>query len=165
MMVIEQGGRRRTMMRASNNVMVGGTMVLAGLLWATCGWAGQIRLVVEDLRSQKGAVSLALYNNADEFPEGETLREHRVAVKDIPKGGIVFKNLVNGWYAIALYHDENGNDEFDTSFIGLPLENFGFSRNVKPFLSAPPFAHASFEVKPGVRSVAVVRMQTFSFGD
>ena len=39
-----------------------------------------------------------------------------------------------GKYAIAIYHDKNDNDEFDT-FFGLPAEKYGFSKNAKVFWS------------------------------
>ena len=45
-------------------------------------------------------------------------------------------------YAIAIYHDKNDNDEFDT-FFGLPAEKYGFSKNAKFFWSAK-FSEASF---------------------
>src|SRR3546814_1591535 len=34
-----------------------------------------------------------------------------------------------GRYSVALYHDENGNKEFDKDFLGIPSEGYGFSKN------------------------------------
>jgi len=42
---------------------------------------------------------------------------------------LVFKDLPPGMYAIQFIHDENGNDELDTNFLGIPKEGFGFSND------------------------------------
>jgi uncharacterized protein (DUF2141 family) len=42
---------------------------------------------------------------------------------------LVFKDLSPGMYAIQFIHDENGNDELDTNFLGIPKEGFGFSND------------------------------------
>lgn len=55
-----------------------------------------------------------------------------------------FKNLSPGTYAIAVYHDENRNDDFDTNFIGLPLEGYAFSNGASVFLGPPSFDAARF---------------------
>ena len=51
-----------------------------------------------------------------------------------------------GVYAIAVYHDENNNGQFDRLF-AIPLEKYGFSNNAKVFLGPPTFKEASFQVK------------------
>ena len=59
---------------------------------------------------------------------------------------IVFKNLSPGNYAVAMFHDENGNTEFDKNFFGFPLEGFGFSNDAKIFFGPPTFKDAAVEV-------------------
>lgn len=34
----------------------------------------------------------------------------------------------------------------DTNFLGIPTERYGFSKNPRPFLRAPTFKEAVFEV-------------------
>ena len=46
--------------------------------------------------------------------------------------------------------DINSNNKMDTSWLGLPLEPFGFSRDAQPRLSKPRFAAVKFDVAPGV---------------
>jgi uncharacterized protein (DUF2141 family) len=59
-----------------------------------------------------------------------------------------FKKLFiqQGEYAIALYHDKNNNAVCDSNFFGIPTEGFGFSNNVRPFLSAPSFRKAKINL-------------------
>ena len=43
-----------------------------------------------------------------------------------------------------MYHDENGNGEFDQGFLGIPLEDYGFSNGASGFLGPPSFSDAAF---------------------
>ena len=40
------------------------------------------------------------------------------------------RNVKPGSYAVAVFHDTNGNGKLDRSFIGLPNEPYGFSNDV-----------------------------------
>ena len=40
------------------------------------------------------------------------------------------RNVKPGTYAIAVFHDVNGNGKLDRNFIGLPNEPYGFSNDV-----------------------------------
>jgi len=51
-----------------------------------------------------------------------------------------------GVYAAAFFHDEDSDREFDTGFLGIPLEGYAFSRDAHAALSAPSFASAAFRV-------------------
>jgi uncharacterized protein (DUF2141 family) len=44
-----------------------------------------------------------------------------------------------GVYAIALYHDENGNQKFDRTAIGFPAEGYGFTNNPPTLVGLPSF--------------------------
>ena len=52
-------------------------------------------------------------------------------------------NLEPGDYAVAIYHDENGNGQLDKRLFGIPKEPYGFSNNYRPRLSAPNSATAA----------------------
>ena len=61
-----------------------------------------------------------------------------------------------GVYALALYHDENANQRFDRSVIGLPAEGFGFSNNPATLAGLPSFRSVRLNV---VRSGLTTRVQ------
>jgi uncharacterized protein (DUF2141 family) len=62
--------------------------------------------------------------------------EVKYTVQDMPPGD----------YAIAIYHDANTDGQCNSNFLGVPTECYGFSNNVKPFLSAPSFNATKFSL-------------------
>ena len=64
-----------------------------------------------------------------------------------------------GSYAIALFHDENGNGRVDTRF-GIPTEGVGFSNNPRLWFGPPSFAAARFAVTDQPRA-ETVKMRYF----
>ncbi len=59
---------------------------------------------------------------------------------------VTFDDLKPGAYAVGAYHDENGNNRFDTNFIGYPAEGYALSNGVRAIISRPRFADAAFAV-------------------
>lgn len=129
-------------------------LVLVVCVCSTVGAAsqsdkGSVEVTVEGMRKSTGRVYIALQNSAKIFAS----RDHyylRESI-DIGRGERVytFNDIAPGRYAVALFHDENGNDDIDYNFLGIPKEGFGFSNNAMGVLSMPSFDKASFEVKQG----------------
>jgi len=63
---------------------------------------------------------------------------------------VTFENLPPGRYVVTAYHDENDNDEFDTNFLGLPEEGYGFSNDAPVTLGPPSFNEAAVSVRDDV---------------
>lgn len=59
-----------------------------------------------------------------------------------------FKAIPAGRYALSVVHDENGNGELDT-FLAIPREGFGFSRNPKIRIGPPSFEEVRFVIDGG----------------
>jgi uncharacterized protein (DUF2141 family) len=101
---------------------------------------------VTGLESGQGDIQYALYNSAKHFPT----REGRIAKGAVPANlsgsTIVINGLAPGDYAVAIFHDENRNGEFDQGLFGFPLETYGFSNDARGFFSAPDFGSAKFRV-------------------
>ena len=112
-----------------------------------CQTANQMILVrVQDVRSNNGLVTAVLYGEKpDDFlAKGKKLAKIRVPAQQ----GMVDICLIAptpGTYALAVYHDENGNKKFDKNIIGLPIEGFGVSNN-PDFTFIPPHDEAAFQV-------------------
>lgn len=119
--------------------------LLVGAWTAPLG-AAELEVVVAGLRSDDGDVHIALYDKPEKFPESEGMLEE----VEVPIAGrqarTVFRNLADGRYAVAVYHDENGNDDFDQGFLGVPLEDYGFSNEAIAFFGPPSFEAAAFTV-------------------
>lgn len=108
--------------------------------------AATLNVEITGLASDKGDVHVALYDNPDAFPDSDGMRtETQVGVTG-RKATVTFNDLAPGVYAIAVYHDENGNHDFDQGLLGIPLEDYGFSNDAKVFFGPPSFAEAAFQV-------------------
>ena len=107
---------------------------------------GDLIIRVTGMESGRGEIQYALYNSPENFPQ----RSGRIAKGKVPVtptgSTIVIKGLAPGNYAVAIYHDENLNDEFDQGIFGIPLETYGFSNDARGFFSAPDFDDAKFRV-------------------
>ena len=115
---------------------------------ATSDSGHTITLHVRNLRSSDGKVLAGLYNKADGFPVTRDGWIRGEATKDIVGGRatVRFRNMPPGTYAIAVFHDENDNDDLDVSWIGIPKEGVGASNDAVGRLGPPKWADAKFVV-------------------
>lgn len=120
--------------------------------------AADLVVRIENLRSADGIIRLALYDSDEQFLQSGGARAG--ADREAEAGGVevVFPQLPSGTYAVATYHDENGNGAFDTGLLGLPSEGFGFSNDARVLLGPPSFADAAIFV-PAEGATIVVRMR------
>ena len=77
-------------------------------------------------------------------------------VSKVIKDGLLIDDLEESNYAIAIFHDKNSNNKFDT-FFSIPKEKFGFSNNARVFLGPPKFEDASFFV--GQNSIVEIMIE------
>jgi uncharacterized protein (DUF2141 family) len=128
---------------------------LGGLAQMADAAAADLVLRVVGLRSDRGAVHYAVYDSPAHFPS----YEGRVAKgKADPQGDLAvvrIRGLPPGTYAVAVFHDENGNDSFDQGLFGIPLEDYGFSNDARGFFSAPSFESAAFRVQDPVTEIVI----------
>ena len=106
---------------------------------------GVLKVRIVGLRTDKGTVHLGLFNTKEGFSKrGMEFRKMRV--KPESKTAIAeFTELPFGEYAVAMYHDENDNDQHNKGLILILMEKYGFSNDAKPGLKGPPeFEKAKF---------------------
>lgn len=98
------------------------------------------------LRSTKGQILVCMTANPKKFPDcSKDKAAVRLNVKAGNAGHFSLPAPGPGTYAVALVHDENGNNKMDMRLF-LPREGFGFSRNPAIGMGAPKFGSASFAV-------------------
>ena len=121
--------------------------------------AGDVEVRVEKLRSAKGVVHLCLTADPRHFPNCEA--DPRAKKKSVPAAAsgkaVTLPGVAPGGYALSVFHDENANTRFDT-FLKVPKEGFGFSRNPVVRFGAPKFSQVRFEVGSGITR-QTIRMQ------
>ncbi|WP_420388593.1 DUF2141 domain-containing protein [Roseivirga sp.] len=102
-----------------------------------------LTVVVDGIKNDNGYIGVALFDGYGDFPEGEALASKYVEA-DGSSIEVTFENLESGEYALAIIHDENGNEEMDYNEYEMPTEGFGFSNNAMGEMGPPDFSDASF---------------------
>ncbi len=115
--------------------------VLAVPAWPA--FSAELNVTVSGLRSGLGEVHVAVYDAAERFPKDDKYLTAAVVAAAVGEVTVAFKDLAAGNYALAVYHDENGNNEFDQGILGIPLEGYGFSNDASAFFGPPDFAAAA----------------------
>lgn len=146
-------GWRRWASRVSAGLLVG----MAVAVSAGTAAADQLTLRIEGVRSDQGVLRIGVFDRSGSFPSAgrvagvEVMAQRGYVIVEIP-------GLEPGEYAIALYHDEDGDGEFDTNFLGLPLEGYGFSNDAPVSFGPPDFEEAAFVVgNTGTHTVLQMR--------
>lgn len=110
------------------------------------GQQESLRLKISNIKEVKGQIIVSIFKNANDFPEsGKEFKKVFISIKELPHV-VENINLPKGEYAIALLHDENEDGECNFNMIGIPIEGYGFSQNVKPLFSIPSFEDTKFEI-------------------
>ena len=118
--------------------------------------AGNIIVEVAELQSNDGKVACALFTpeQAATFPGTQAVREMMVPITN-RKAICRFEDLKKGFYAIAVFHDENDNGKLDTNFLGIPIEGAGASNGAQGWLLPPKFDDARFEFTGGEHDIKI----------
>jgi len=117
-----------------------------------------ISVQLSNLEKGMGSVNVALFDKAEDFTDNpyKTLRQK---LKTGQSGAsLTFEDVPPGTYAIAVYQDTNDNGEFDTNFVGIPKEPYGFSNNYRPTMSSPSFDKAKFDLS-GEKVVQQIKIE------
>ena len=115
-----------------------------------------VRLV--QLRSNSGRIGCALFNTERGFPKD---RSAAIQTKWCPianqESSCSFDPIPTGTYAVACFHDENGNGKMDTGIFGVPTEGVVASNHAKGVMGPPSFKDAKFSF-PGAATELRLRM-------
>lgn len=116
-----------------------------------------IDIEVQGLRNHRGMLHLCATRNPTHFPDCR--RDPAAYRRTVPASSerLRLNGVVPGRYAISLFHDQNSNEKLDT-FLGVPREGFGFSRNPVIRFGAPKFDSVGIELVAGFTRTTV-RMQ------
>lgn len=100
-----------------------------------------LAVTINDIEHQSGELYFALFTKSDTFPD--TSPDTKGIILPIEQSSVTahFTNLPADDYAIAVFHDQNNNQELDKNFFGIPKEPYGFSDNTTQ-LKPPSFDEA-----------------------
>lgn len=134
---------------------------LALLPQAHASFDGNLNIRIDGLKSQKGQICLSLFSSSKGFPSNSkrALKSQCLKVTEIPQT-VTFSNLKSGNYAVAIFHDANGNSNLNSNALGIPTEGFGFSQNPRILTGAPKFGESSVLVA-GSNTNIEIQLQYF----
>lgn len=106
---------------------------------------GDVIVRVTDIQDIKGEILVGIYDSRRTFRKVKKVMKY--AVKEVSNGTetLVLEDVPAGTYAIALFQDFNGNRKFDSNWMGVPKEPFGFSTNYVVKRRAPKYKEVTFE--------------------
>lgn len=121
-------------------------MIIATLSFSSAFAQHTVRLTVEGVGSNEGKISAAMYTDQKTFLKFDKVFK---ATSEKAKKGVtilVFKDIPEGNYAIAVFHDKNSNGKLDTNMLGIPKEPVAFSKGKMKTFGPPSFDECSFAV-------------------
>lgn len=121
-------------------------MIIATLSFGTGLAQHTVRLTIKGVASTEGEISAALYTDQKSFLKFDKVFK---AVSEKAEKGVtnlVFKDIPDGTYAVAVFHDKNSNGKLDTNILGIPKEPVAFSKAKMKTFGPPSFEECSFSV-------------------
>lgn len=117
---------------------------------------GLVRVIVEarEVRNTRGEVAFTVYPDIKArflAKGGKLTRIRTVAVAGMTSACFW---LVPGVYPIAVYHDENGDRDFNRTLFA-PKEGFGFSNDPPTTLGIPSYEKVRVAVGPGATTIRI----------
>jgi len=113
-----------------------------------------LEIEISNVRNHNGKVLISVCARPEEHPY-KPFRTYELRKDSLCDGKLrkVIVDLQPGSYTIALLDDENGSGEMEYNRLGIPLEGFAFSNNVRPFLSCPDYDRCLVTIKPGTNRI------------
>ena len=102
-----------------------------------------LRIKINGFSNDSGNCYVALFRPNDSFPKMNKQFKGKVIPITNKTATMLFENLPQGKYAVAVFHDANKNGVLDKNLFGAPSEKYGFSNNARETFSAPSFEKAA----------------------
>lgn len=117
---------------------------------------GNLTVNIEGVETNDGQMIVDLHNIADAFPMDRDKAYRQLKTKIINgKASVTFENIDYDKYAIAAHHDEDGDGEVDTNFIGMPSEDLKASKNASGSFGPPDFEDAMIYMNKKNKSITI----------
>ncbi len=126
---------------------------VSGALLCSAAHAGELIVIVNDIKTAEGYVRAAVFNQRETFPHHPLMGQLYKA--EAGSVTFIFKNLPPGKYAVSAFHDLNANAKLDTNFVGKPTEPYGFSRDAHGMFGPPAFDDAHIDLDDSDMTITV----------
>jgi len=143
-------------------IALAGAFALATPAFANDGCEGdhtptvaKLSVVVTNLRSSQGEVAITVYPDDKRRFLAKGGKLARIRAKAVAPTVRVCFWLPADNYEIAIYHDANGDRNFNRTLVGLPAEGFGFSNDPETKVGLPPISAARFALPADGKTVTI----------
>jgi len=127
-------------------------LLLASISTGHSAHAAELTIRVTGMATLSGNVHFGLFDNEDDFPRGDQVLGD-LTPADAETVEFTVVDLAPGEYAVAVFHDANGNGQHDATF--LAIEDFAFSRNARAFIPPPRFDKAAFMLEEAGTTITI----------
>ena len=105
---------------------------------------GNLNIKITGFENDKGDCWFALDNSERVYESKDSVFIGKIL--PIINRGVSLKidSLEYGVYAIRVFHDENSNGILDLNFLGIPMEEYGYSNNVSAWFGPPKWEKTRF---------------------
>lgn len=117
----------------------------------------RLNVQVGALRSDAGSVVIVVYpGDPSRFlaPRGKVERA-RIKTSAPMSQACFWLPSASDAYAVMVYHDADGDGDFDRTPQGMPIEGYGFSNDAPTRFAFPAFDTVRFGVKPGETTIRI----------
>jgi uncharacterized protein (DUF2141 family) len=121
---------------------------------------GTVRVTVTGFPNEKGQALVALFLSAKGWPNDVASAFGRIALP-IRNGEAVaeFEDVPSGPFAVSAFHDKDADRVLDTDLLGIPSEDYGFSRDARSTFGPPDFEAARLDLAAGETKQVTIRVK------
>jgi len=105
---------------------------------------GKLEVIISGFSSNEGDCWFAIDNSKEVYEREDTVWIGKILPIDNNQVIVVIDSLVYGEYAVRVFHDENRNGKIDTNFLGIPDEDYGYSKDASGWFGPPSWENAKF---------------------
>jgi uncharacterized protein (DUF2141 family) len=138
----------KTMNKVIKNAFFSAAILATGL-----ASAADLTIQVDDVKAAGGTIMVAVFNSEGSFLRAPAKAGGAPATANGTT--VVIKDLPEGEYAFAVYHDANANGKMDKNLLGIPTEDYAFSNNALGKMGPPSYASAKFALPAAGASLRV----------
>lgn len=113
-------------------------------------------IAVAGAGSDKGAIMIAVYDDAAKFNDpSQAVFLQSLEIQNGAARWPISSESLPKKFAIAAFHDENGDGTLNRNPLGIPTERYGFSRNARGLTGPPEYDRASIDRPQNGEQLAV----------
>ena len=128
------------------NICIATLMVVWTAMAPVQATTNRLTIHMSGFKNDKGMAMVAVHNTPKTFlKKTAPFRSARVAITQL-KSVAEFDDIPPGKYVVAVFHDENDNQDLDGNLMRIPTEHYGFSNNAWRKFGPAKYKDAEFEL-------------------